>query len=84
MASIQILELTPLETSIEDLSDDLAMSINGGLVDEVLGLVQQALQQGFLTAEQIADAGYGYFLEVAAACQDSSDINACFASYGIV
>ena len=47
MASIQILEIAPVEAQIEDLSDDITSSIHGGsifgpidrLVDEIIRLV---------------------------------------------
>ena len=85
MASIQILELTPVETSIEDLSDDQAMSINGGtFVDRVLAFAESLVNKGLLTADQALDLAYAYLLDVGAACQNSTDVDACLAAHGVV
>ncbi len=92
MASFQILDL-PFE---EDLSYEQAMSIGGGqetttddggvrdFVNDVLIYAESLVQQGLLTADQALDAAYGYLLDVGAACQGSDDVDACFASYGLV
>ena len=37
MASIQILEIPPVEAQIEDLSDDITSSIHGGNIFEEIG-----------------------------------------------
>ena len=84
MASFQILDLS----FEEDLSDEQAMSIDGGqvreFVNDVLTYAESLVQQGFLTADQALDAAYGYLLDVGAACQGSDDVDACLASYGVV
>ena len=38
MASIQVLELRPLEYEVEDLSSDMVGSIRGGFTEENLGI----------------------------------------------
>ena len=52
MASIQILELRPAETSIEDLSDDVAGNITGGGFLEQVGLIIERL---ILFAETVTE-----------------------------
>ena len=79
MASFQILDL-PFE---EDLSDEQAMSIDAGqgaltnLVNSVLDVANQAVTQGFLTAQQAIDGAYAFLADAVATCQASADPAAC-------
>ena len=81
MASFQILDLS----FEEDLSDDQAMSIDGGtFVDRVLAYTESLVNAGLMTAEQATEAAYAYLLDVGAACQGSDNVDACLAGYGVV
>ena len=78
MASFQILDLS----FEEDLSDDQAMSIDGGgaltdLVNSVLNVANQAVTQGFATAQQAVDGAYAFLRDAVATCNKSSDPAAC-------
>ena len=78
MASFQILDLS----FEEDLSDDQAMSIDGGgaladLVNSVLNTANQAVTQGFATAQQAVDGAYAFLTDAVATCQTSADPAAC-------
>ncbi len=53
MASIQVLELRPVEDQVEDLSYDVAGNIAGGGVIEDVGLL---IQQLLLFSEKVLDA----------------------------
>lgn len=75
MASIQILELRPVEAQLEDLSDDMTGRIQGGaLVDSVLAIVQQAL----LLAEGSVEQAFALLQQAFNTCSGTANPGECY------
>ncbi|MGK7896386.1 MAG: hypothetical protein AB4372_22910 [Xenococcus sp. (in: cyanobacteria)] len=67
--------------TLENLSYDEASNITGGtvadLIRETLNFAQEAVNQGFATAQQAVDGAFTVIIETVRACAASSDPASC-------